>query len=248
VYTYNAGDPAIRAAVNFYPDPVSWLAVGSVIRDDGGTKYGEAASYSDVIEQYHTGGDPDWWQTTVFLDLPPGLTPGIAQVTLTSQSGSTYGPVPVSIIDAGIGQAFEFNTDPLGAGGAFPLSVSHLEALERSTHFTIAFSGTTIPAAIQLELQHDADSLHGGAGRTFVANPAGNRKTINWKDNGQFLRVIMLGAGTTELTPGVTESTLDRWEALKLYVTGGIQNLQITSVKGFDAQGALIPDVTATLK
>ncbi|TCK19386.1 hypothetical protein DFR30_2697 [Thiogranum longum] len=248
VYTYSPGDPAIRAAVNFYPDPVSWMAVGGVIGSDGGTKYGEAASYADVIEQYHTGDDPDWWQTVVFLDLPSGLSTGTAQVTITSLSGASYGPVPVNIIDAGIGQAFQFNTDPLGAGGVFPLSESHLEAMERSTHYTVAFSGTTLPAAVELELQHDADSLHGGVGRAFVANPAGDRKTINWKDDGQFLRIIVLGAGTTELVPGATESTLDRWDALKLYVTGGIQNLQINSVKGFDAQGAQITGVTAALQ
>lgn len=248
VHNYVAGDPAIRAVVNLYPDPVSSLSVGSIIGSDGGGSYIDGDSYANTIETYHTGGDPDWWQTVVFVDLPVSIADGIANVTITSPTGS-HRPIPVNILDpntAGIGNPSLFNTDPLGNGGIFPLSQTNLESLERSPHYTITFSGGSVPAAIQIDLQHDIDAIHGGIGRALVVNP-GDRKSVNWLDDGQNLRIVLNAAGTHQLIPGVTESTLDRWEALKLYVTGGITGLTINSVQGFDIQGNPI-NVTANIQ
>lgn len=238
LYNYTAGDPAIRAVLNLYPDPVSWLAVSGIVGSDGGIKYAEAESFTNTIETYHTGGDPDWWQTAVFLDLPVGITAGIAQVSISSPTRS-YGPVPVNILDsntAGTGEPALFNTDPLGFGGAFPLSQSHLESMGRSPHYTITFTGTSLPAAIEVEFQHNPDSLNGGIGKALVVSP-GNRKSVHWHDDGQTLRVIITTAGTNQLIPGLTEPTLDRWKALKLYIAGGIEGLTLSSVQGFDEQG-----------
>lgn len=61
---YAPNDPAVRAVVNLYPDPVSSLVVSPEIGLDL-TPY--AQTYSGLIMDNVTSGDKDWWQTTVLL-------------------------------------------------------------------------------------------------------------------------------------------------------------------------------------
>ena len=70
IYSYPQGDPAIRASVNLYPDPLSGLIVS---RETGIVLTPFADIYEDVITANFTNNDKDWYQTTVFVDLPASL-------------------------------------------------------------------------------------------------------------------------------------------------------------------------------
>lgn len=233
---YQPGNPAIRAIIDLYPDPLSYLVVGT--RTGLNTNYG--STYGSTINSLYTNWDPDWWQTSVFLDLPSTLPPGTANVTLQSTSGETYGPVPVEIV-AGQGSPSSFSAQNLGS-----MSPTQLQSMERAPKYTVRFSGgTTLPAALQIDLTHDPASSVGGIGTPFVVNPRGEMKNISWTDDGTHLRAILLtsGDGTTK------DSYLPsyKWKYFKFFVTGGITNLLVTNVRAYDSAGNQISGVTATV-
>ncbi len=234
---YQPGDPAIRAIIDLYPDPLSYLVVGT--RTGLNTNYNYGSTYGSMINYSFTNYDPDWWQTSVFVDLPSTLPTGTAYVTLQSTSGEKYGPIPVQIV-AGQGSPSTFSAQ--GNGNMTP---TQLQSLERAPNYTVSFSGgSTLPGALQVDLTHDPASSVGGVGIPFVVNPRGEMKNISWTDDGTHLRVIILtsGDGTTK-DPSLTSY---QWKYFKFYVTGGITNLQVTSVKAYDSAGNPISGVTAT--
>ncbi|MHB8535749.1 MAG: hypothetical protein ACYDBW_09935 [Sulfuricaulis sp.] len=233
---YQPGDPAIRAIINLYPDPLSYLVVGT--RTGLNSNYNYGSTYGGLINSQITGYDPDWWQTSVFVDLPSTLPVGTANVTLQSVSGTKYGPIPIQII-AGQGSPSTFSAESLGN-----LTPVQLQSMERAPKYTVSFSGGSIlPGALQIDLTHDPASSIGGVGTPFVVNPRGEMKNISWTDDGTHLRVIILTSGDgTSKDPSLTSY---QWKYFKFYVSGGITNLLVTSVKAYDSAGNPISGVTA---
>lgn len=230
VVTYAPGNPAVRAVINLYPDPLSYLVVGT--RTGSNERYG--ATYGSVINGSFTGDDPDWWQTAIYLDLPASLPVGTAEVVFQSSNGESYGPIGVEIIP-GQGSPSTFNAEILG-----PMTPVQMQSMERRPAATVQLSGgSTLPAAIQIDLTHNPDDTVGGTGKTFVVNPRGEVKNLTWSDNGTALRVMLLTAkGNT---------TPNDWKQYKFYVTGGVTGVQVQNVKAYDSAGNPISGVTATV-
>lgn len=224
---YLPNDPAVRAAVNLYPDPLSSLLVSAETKQD---LTPSAQTYASLVSGNFTQGDKDWWQTTVFVDLPSSLPTGGATISITNPQGESVSS-DVGIV-AGVGQPTTFEATT----GA--LNVYQLASMERVGHYTIRFSGTTIPYAIQIDLLHGPDVDHGGTGRAYVVNPRGDIKNTAWKDDGSNLRVI--------LTP-VTGAALGTIKDYKFYVAGGITGLQLVNVKAIDVNGNPVTGVTAAV-
>lgn len=231
VWTYQPNDPAVRAVVNLYPDPLSYLVVGT--RTNSNDHYG--STYGSTIN-YFTGNDQDWWQTSIYLDLPSDLPEGSTWVGIDSANGEHYESV-VNIIP-GQGSPAPFST--LQGGD---LSSQQMHSMEREPSYTVGFSGgAAVPSAIQLDLVHNPDSSVGGTGKTFVVNPRGEIKNLTWSDNGTSTRVVLL--------PASGNISVSNLKDFKFYVTGGISGVQVqtNSVKAYDANGNLITGVVATVQ
>lgn len=225
---YSPNDPAVRAVVNLYPDPVSSIVVSPQIGQDL-TPY--ARTYASLVDSSITQDDQDWWQTTVFIDLPTTLPTGMATIAITNpQSEGVSSQVDIV---AGTGRPNEFQAVSNG-----PLSSNQLASLERVGHYVVNFSGGTVPFAIQLDLRHDPDVDRGGVGRAHVVNSRGDLKNAAWKDDGANLRVILTPAKGT---------VLGDMKDFKCYVAGGIAGLQVVEVKAFDINGNPVMGVTASI-
>lgn len=222
---YPPGDPTVRAVINFYPDPLSSLIVSDRTEQD--LTVG-ARTYANMIGTIYTGSDPDWWQTTVFIDLPPGLAPGPATVTVANSLGASA-TTALEIIP-GAGTPAIFNAELNG-----PLQPGQLAALERVAHYTVRFSGGSLPHAIQVDLNHDPDVDHGGNGRAHIVNPRGDIKSVAWSDDGENLRVL--------LTPA-RDGALSSFTDFKFYVAGGVANLALVALRAFDPNGNPVPGVS----
>lgn len=219
------GHPAVRAVINMYPDPLSSLIV-SEETDQEITPF--AQSYG-VAVNFFTGGDKDMWQTTVYIDLPASLPPGLATIDISNTQGDSTSST-VNII-AGTGQPELFEAELNG-----PLLPMHMEALERIQHYVVSFTGPVVPHAIQVNFNHAADSANGGAGKAYVSNPRGDIKSVLWSDNGFNLNVL--------LTPTQSQTLLDM-QYFKFYVSGGINGLQVNNVVAVDINGNNILGVVA---
>lgn len=224
---YSPGDPAVRAVVNMYPDPVSSILISQATNQDL-TPY--AQTYA-LGTGFYTGGDKDWWQTTVFVDLPNNIPTGLTTILISNTAGD-FVESTVNIVD-GAGQPELFDVDQNG-----PMSQHQLASLERVEHFVVSFSSAVIPYAIQVNFRHDADSSAGGVGKAYVSNPRGDVKSIMWQDDGNNLQVIL-----TPTQPQVLSSVLD----FKFYVSGGIENLLADSITAVDINGSPITDVNVNI-
>lgn len=220
-------DPSIRAVVNLYPDPVSSLLVSQETGQDL-TPY--ARTYADLVSSLFTEGDKDWWQTSVFVDLPSSLPVGNAAIGITAPQGESTTSV-VEIV-SGTGSPNTFQTT-LGA-----INANQLLSMQRVAHYSVNIAGSTIPFAVQIDLTHDPDVDNGGAGRAYVVNPRGDIKNIAWKDDGRNLRVILTPAKRT---------ALGNMKDFKLYVAGGVTDLQVVNVKAFDVDGNAVSGITANI-
>lgn len=200
VITYEPGNPRIRAVVNVYPDPVSKLAL-------------EAAT-----QRATRGHDVDWWDTTVYVDLPLNVKPGWLRATIHGPGGA-------------------LSTEPLllevvpGVGS--PHGADVLAALERVEHVVVAFGGREVPHAIQLELVHRA-----GPGVARVVNPRGDLKSLVWADTGRRLRIVMTPANGQTL-PHLVDFTF--------YLAGELPGLEVAGVRAYDVHGRLLPDIAVTI-
>lgn len=224
---YAPNDPAIRAVVNLYPDPVSSIIVST---ETGQDLTQSAQTYGSYVYSNITAGDSDWWQTTVFIDLPSTLPVGTTSINISNPYEGSVNST-LQIVD-GVGKPNTFSTTagPLGANG--------LASLGRVSHYTIDFASGVIPFAIQVDFTHDPDVDHGGAGRAYVVNPRGDIKNVTWSDNGSSLRVIITPAKTQAFS-----SMLD----YKFYVAGGITNLTVLSIKAVDSNGNSVSGVTVSV-
>ena len=219
---YLPNDPHIRAVANLYPDPLSSLVVSDRVHFDL-TPY--AQTYANLLNFVVTDYDNDWWETSVFIDLPVSLTVGPATINIASAAGETY-TANVEII-AGAGSASTFNTYESGG-----LNSYQKLALERVAHHTIRFSGDTVPYAMQLAFSHQATSL------IHVANPRGDLKNLAWTDDGTTLRVVLTPANL-----GGIGSLKD----CKFYVAGQVNDLSLLFLKAVDQNGYALATVTAAI-
>ena len=220
------GDPAIRASVNLYADPLSGIIVS---RETGVEFTPFAATYQQTISANFTNGDKDWYQTTVFVDLPTNLATGLHTVIIENSLGESFNST-VEII-SGTGTPSTFSAQGTS------LTPNHIRGISRLPHYTVDFSGTTIPHAIELTLSHDPDSTAGGTGKAYAVNPIGYKKNLTWTDDGTVMKAILIP--TTNTTP---DNILD----YKFYVTGNISNLIVSSVSAFDINGNPVANVAAT--
>lgn len=223
------GDPAIRAVVNLYPDPASNIIVS------GETGYDVspfASTYATQLTQNFTEGDKDWYQTTIFIDLPESLPLGATSITISNLQGESYSTTVDIIASGGGPDAFEAELNG-------PLSSNQLKSLERNNYYIINFNSAIIPHAIQIDLNHDADIDNGGNGKAYVVNPRGDIKNILWRDDGQNLRVFLLPTWS---------KPFDSIKDFKFYIAGSVTGLLVNNVMAVDSSGNQILGVTVTIE
>jgi hypothetical protein len=234
--TYPAGNPAIRAVINTYPDPVSNLIVGAESGQPniGGTLAGVATS---LIDNSVTNMDKDYLQTFLLLDLPASMSPGMATISVKDSLGN---PIPNPyIFNTSINDIFvDILPNTTGVSNTFATQeaiviTNYLSSFERAPHNTITLSGSTVPYGVEMVLNYTL-----GTGSAYVANPRGDLKNINWSDNGSALKVILLPARAQALA---------NIKQFKFYVAGGITNLTLGSISAYDVNGVSIPGITATI-
>ncbi len=225
---YLPGDPAIRAIINFYPDPVSSLIVST---ETGQELTPYATTYAGLINSTFTNGDKDWWQTSVFVDLPDTLPIGATTIEISTTSGETATST-FEIID-GVGQPELFQAELNG-----PLLPYQLESMERVQNYQVLFDSLIIPYAIQVEFSHLPDLDNGGSGKAYVVNPRGDLKNVSWSDDGTNLKVLIVPTQAKYLA-----TTKD----FKFYVAGGISGLVISSVTAVDSTGNPVAGVSANV-
>jgi hypothetical protein len=241
--TYQPGDPAIRSVINLYPDPASYLSVGTKIGGGVSSRYSDGYTWGTLANANVTGDDPDWWESMIYLDLPTTMATGQATIMVTSPT-ETYGPVPVNIIPGtGSRATFQYTTDT-GSGGS--LTLSQMQSMERAPVRVVTFSGgASLPDAIQVQLTHDPDAAAGGTGVPHVINPVSDMKNLTWTDDGQNLKVLVYPNGDgTENDPNRATYGLKLY---KFYVAGEVQNLAVSSVSAYDADGNPITGVIANI-
>lgn len=225
-----ATDPTIRAIINLYPDPVSNMLVSRGIGSDTSPF---AGTYADSLV-VSSNSDKDWYQTTVFLDLPSSLPTGLTQVEINNGLGDTHS-ITLEII-AGTGTANTFNSN---FNGGLVLNPNILDSLARANHNIINIDTVSeIPHAVELTLSHDADDTVGGTGRAFAINPLGYLKNLSWNDDGNSMKIILMQS---------KDGIIDHMNDYKFYVSGTATNLQIESVQGYDINGDVLAGVTSTL-
>ena len=172
--TYNAGHPSIRSVINLYADPLSSL----IVSDEKNTDITNSAqTYAQQVQFNYTEGDKDYWQTVVFLDIPP-ISEGLATIQISNSNGETSSSTVNVVQGSGTGTAFGFEATGIGA-----LTDFQLQAMERVDHYVVSFTGATIPHAVQLDLAYS--SLNG-----YLVNPRGDLKNLSWTDTGSGYRVI----------------------------------------------------------
>lgn len=227
VVQYLPGDPAVRAVANMYPDPLSKLQVEreigiSPVNTDAG-----------LLEAAVTGGDKEYSEKLIMLDLPPGLSTGMTVISIASATGETINDVKVEIVPG--------LTNPNGFGNwnGWAIDDSHLKYMERPPYYAVEFTGSPVPHAIQIDLVHNPDAGSGGTGVPYVVNPRGDLKSVAWSDDGTQTRVILTPTGTAGLA---------NIKHFKFYVAGGLTGVILGPVSGYDINGdpvAVSADITA---
>jgi hypothetical protein len=222
-----ATDPSIRAVINFYPDPVSSMIIS---RETGENITPFAQIYASTAG-FMANDDKDWFQTTVFLDLPTSLPTGLTSIEVSNGLGATH-TVTLDIIP-GTGTLNTFDANYFG--GSLLLDGDMLDSLSRVNHHTVTFDATTIPYAIELNFTHDP-----GIGNVMVVNPLGYKKNLLWSDNAGNLKVI--------LTPS-KDGIIDHIKDFKFYVAGSATNMELIDYQAYNVDGNSIPpeDITATM-
>lgn len=221
-----ATDPAIRAVINLYPDPVSSMRISKELGQDL-TPF--ARTYFDAMNTT-ANNDQDMYQTTVFLDIPATLLGYEGLLSVDISNGTQTHTATLDIIP-GAGSPNTFDSD---FDGGLLLDGNMLDSLARTDHATINISSPLgVPAAVELELTHD------GTGTPFVVNPTGVRKSIFWSDNGTTIKIIMMGA---------KDNLINRVSDYKIYIAGTVSNLQLGQAKGYNANGEEILNVAPSIQ
>lgn len=231
VITLLATDPSIRAVINLYPDPVSNMLVSRGISENtspGSLDYAYTAGVS-------ANDDKDWYQTTVFLDLPSSLPDGLTQIVVSNGLGSSHTSTMEVIPGNGTPHGFKTTYND-----GLPLNPDIMASLARANHNTVNIDSTNeIPHALEISLTHDTDVNLCGSCEPFVINPLGYLKNISWSDDGPDMKVIIMQSKN-----GIIDNVND----FKFYIAGTATNLALNTVKGFDSNGQEINGITATLE
>lgn len=238
--SFPANDPLVRSWINVYPDPVSKFIVGR----ETGNNLGSGAWVWGVATGLQVG-ERDLYDTMVFLDLPANLAPGVAVIDIQVAGTSILaGPVSVNVL-SGTGASNPFD---IREGGLQP---QILDSMRRAKHYTISFTGTEVPAAIQVQLSHNPDRENGGVGQAYVASPRGDIMNPTWTDDGVALRVILANAwqkSAEDLAVAPSWQNDPDFTWFKFYVAGGITGLQIDNISAFDVNGNPVTGVMAVLQ
>ncbi|MHB8728229.1 MAG: hypothetical protein ACYC9K_04245 [Sulfuricaulis sp.] len=244
ITTYAPNDSHVRGIVNMYPDPVSRAVVGTMTNQDLGY---QATNTGNLINSFVTNSptgehDNDWWQTTMFLDLPTTLATGTATISIADSAGATIQPASITIVP-GTGNSNLFTVySPWGS--TLPMSQYWpllLGSMERADRYTVTFNSykdangaIVVPHSIQVGFSHTPN-----VGKTWVVNPRADIKNVVWNDDGTNIQVI--------LTP-TQGKTLSQMLDFKFYVAGGIAGLAQAGLKAYDKNGNLMSGVTATVQ
>jgi hypothetical protein len=244
---YTPGQPgydAVKGSINFYPDPVSSMVVSERINKNLTLS---AITYANLIKQQVTLDDADWWETVIFVDLPDPMALGDATidiVDLTSPAAEAASSI-VTIVpnETGIGTGGSHNAFEATLGAfSFNMGDTHFQALERVPHYEVAFSGSTVPYAIQVDFTHDPDEAHSGTGTAYVINPLGHIKNISWAP---------IGTSGTDFRAIITpayDGAITNMNDFKFYVAGGVTGLALNgTAQAFNVDGGTIGGVGVTI-
>ena len=234
--TYLPGDARVRGVVNLYPDPLS-----SAVVDTQTGQSSPAGTIGNMINSMVTlsadgvTNDNEWCQTSVMMDLPTVAT-GTATINIVDSQGAVIPPISVEILSGSSAQN-KFNILPpnnastLNLTSVFPQSI---HSMERAPHSLLIFSGPTIPHSMQLTFAHTPS-----VGKTWIVNPRGDIKSVEWTDNGSNITVV--------LAP-VQGVTLSQWLDFKFYIAGGLSGLTLTSLKAYDISGNPVAGVVPAIQ
>ena len=181
-----------------------------------------------------TGGK-EAGQAILFVDVPSDVaTDGMASFDVLA-SGNSILWLPATVyIQPGTVTPYAFDTVETGT-----LSTNALASMERAEHYTVTFSGSEVPAALQVDFSHFPDRENGGSGQAYVVHPRGDIISASWTDTGDTLRVILLPSWhktPEDINANPYDSlTIDQYN---FYVAGGITDLQPTSVNAYKVTGA----------
>lgn len=228
----DATDPTIRAVINFYPDPISNMIVSREIGEDI-TPFAQTYATTAL---FTANDDKDYFQTTVFVDLPSSpldLPEGLTEIMVSNDTGISHTATLDIISGAGTSNTFNSNFN-----NGLLLDDAMLDSLARSSHTEVSFDATTLPHAIEVVISHDPDTTAGGTGKATAINPLGYRKNLSWNDDGINMKIILLQS---------KDGIIDNMNDYKFYISGSTTNLQLVSVNGYDANGNEVPGITTTL-
>jgi hypothetical protein len=233
-------DPAVRMWANAYPDPVSKMVVGRETNQGLGVQAQSVAYGVELV----SGSSKDWYNTMMLVDLPSNLAPGTATIDVLHNGQSILlGTITVEIIP-GTGSPSTFGS--YGLGG---LSPNYLQSAERANHYQVSFSGSTVPAAVQVEIAHNPDKENGGVGQAFVTQPRADINAISWTDDGSTLRVMVLPSWyKTAEDIAATSGNVRLMNWFDFYIAGNITGLQTPIVSAYDVNGSPVPGVIATIQ
>jgi len=224
--TYFPGDPAVHSVVNLYPDPLSKLIVESELG------IFPVSVDVNILNLAVTGGDMEFSQKFMMIDLPTTLSTGETNIDIVSTTGDTINPLKVEILP-GLGSSNTFAN-----WNGWTLNDSHLQYMERPSYYAVDFSSATIPHAIQIDIIHNPDGSNGGIGAAFVTNVRADLKSISWSDNGtNMLRVILMPSS----------GGLADMQHFSFYVAGGLTGVLPGTVTAFDINGNSVSGVTANI-
>ena len=224
-----AADPSIRAVINFYPDPISNMVVSREINEDTSPS---SETYSGTT-LFITNQDKDYYQTTVFIDIPDGLAVGLAQINISDITGASHNS-ELDIISSTGGTPNPFKANIPDSEAEFDLTDVMLNTLARAPHTEVTFDSSSIPKAIEINFTHDPDKTVGGIGQAYVVNPLGYIKNLSWSDDGNNLKIILIES---------SNNSINNMKDYKFYIAGTVQNLQLTSISSYDGNGNTSIDV-----
>lgn len=241
---YSPGDARVRTIVQGYADPVSKLVVsdranmtypnaGFPVYDGSGAPptYNALGSTLGNLVRHQTGQTNNWFLTSVFIDLPTTISPGLATVELASPAmQSTPAPTTIEVLPLAAGSSNEFIMSDTGIGAM-------IRAAERAPHYIVKFAGPSdaVPHSIQIDL----DRSVGPTGNSWVTHGRGDISNISWADNGTLIKVLQ--------TP-VTGKTTSLLSDFDFYVTGAVTALSVNSVKAYDIDGNPLSGFSASLQ
>jgi len=241
-------DPAVRAWINVYPEPISKLIVGYETQQGLGVN---ARSWGLAAET-QSDSTRNWFETFLIVDLPADVAEGWLSIDVLNGGVSilpapnTMYIVPDNVVPNETGGPNIFSNYEYGG-----LNPDQLQNMERADHYTVTFDGNVVPTAVQVDIAHAPDKQNNGVGQAYVAQPRGDINAISWTDDGMNLRVIITPSWykTPEDQAATGIERAMNW--FDFYIAGGITGLQTPVVSAYDENGVLLTgldEVTATIQ